>query len=248
MSSDQRKYGDNRNLWRKLYPVGSPRQAPKNITVTDSQTNQTFTLDLQKTIRHRDYFQIFNSQSVAGIAPAVLVLGEYDEGLVIFNNTTTANFSFNFTFSGTPVAVFSMEAEAGTVSNTTNINIFGTNINTTGGTIGTSAPFSGTIRYRAAYAASYPSYFTSSYAPSSGTFRASAGTTIPSNQSAYTASWAALATNPTVFYQTPFDDGNTPTYTADVALIPDANTFTPNSVASDISAPVSVSINYIAYE
>lgn len=246
MSSDnQSKYGANRNLWRKLYPIGSPRRVPQNVSLVDPDTNVTFSLDLQRTIRHRDYFEIIQFVTAAVVvtsSPVPVVLGEYDEGLIHFSNTDNASFNFNFTFSSTPYVVFTVEQSAPTSSQQQNINVFGFQKSTTGGLVGVSAPYSGTVRYRAAYAAAFPANFTSSFTSS---ITASAGTVGVNYSVAYTASFGALPAPPGEFRSSPFNTSGSGQ--PDVFLDPDEGTFAASQVNGTISAPYSGVIDFIAY-
>lgn len=239
--SNNDKYGRNRNLWRKVY--GQINRPPDIRTVIDTVTATTFSLDLSKTIRDRNYFAIVQNPVTGGSEG--LALGEYDEGLITFTNESEKSVTFGITFSNEPVVVFTIEEANASYPNSENINVFGFTLSTTGSHLGLSAPFTGTVRYRACFAAAYPSYFESAFAPVSGTFRASAGSVLVNNDSAYTASYAAMSNPPTSFRQTPFDSSYA--HVADVKLeVPAApgSTETP----SDISAPVSTRIYYIAYE
>lgn len=241
------KYIKNRNEWRKSYPIGIPRRPPVIVTETklgvDGNTYTT-TFDLNQVIRHRDVYELLaDTNNIAGL------LGEYDEDLIHFNNEAYKTFSFNFTFSNNPTVVFSQNAAAPAQPNTQNLNIFGISRTTTGGVVALSAPYSGTIRYRAAYASSYPSYFTgsiASIAPTVGVFIASVDREVPNNTSFVTASWAALSTpGPTVF-SSPYDDNSN--FDGDVALSPKFGTLNSSGEVIEISAPMSSSIYVLAVQ
>ena len=172
-----------------------------------------------------------------------MLLGEYDEGLIYYINSDSTNFSFNFTFSNTPYVVFSMEESAPTGSNLQNVNVFGLAKNTSGGIVGLSAPFSGTVRYRAAWASSFPANFTSSFTAS---ITASAGTIGVNYGVAYTASFAALTGVPSEFRNSTFNLSGSGQ--PNVFLDPDEGTFTNTAVNGSISAPYSGVIDFIAYQ
>lgn len=242
MASNQDKYGQNRNLWRKLYPIGAPRRAPDIIELVDPNTSVSYSLDLQKTIRHRDYFQIIQ-KTVGGFEPDhPLPVGEYDEGLVHFDNTSDETFAFNFTFSSTPYVVYTMEESAPTGSGLENINVFGFTKSTTGAIVGVSAPFSGTVRYRAAWASSFPAVFTSSFTSS---FTASAGSTPVIGATSYTASYSILSATPSIYLNSPINSSGSGQ--PDVYLDPDEASITVSSTSGEISAPYSGAIDFIAY-
>lgn len=240
------KYISNRNLWRKTYPIGNARKPPVLVTETKIGTDgeiYSVTLDLNKTVRHRDYFKI------KGDIGAITNLGEYDEDLIHFNNETLKSFSYNFTFSNNPTVVFSQGTADTSQPNTENINIFGISRNTTGGVVALSAPYSGTIRYRAAYASNYPSYFTGSAVsvfPTAGAFLASVDREVPDNVSYVTSSWAALTTTTPYTYQTPFDDNSN--YDANIATSVANGTLNNSSAIIQLSAPMSSSIYILAVQ
>ena len=112
-----------------------------------------------------------------------------------------------------------------------------------------SAPYSGTIRYRAAYAGAYPSYFTGSVAsisPTAGVFIASVDREVPDNESYVTASWATLASaNPPTF-QSPYDDNSN--FDGNVALDIKYGTLNSSGEVIEISAPMSSSIYVLAVQ
>ena len=198
------------------------------------------TLDLNHTIRNRDAYHL------GGDGKSISGLGEYDEGLIEFNNETFKAFSYNFTFSSNPTVVFSIGVPA-SANYTENINIYGIARNTGGGLVALSAPYSGSIRYRAVYASSYPSYFlgvAASISPTNGTFRASTDVKVPNNVSYVTASWGILDGIPGTIFSSPYDDfGN---YDANVAL--SVNSQTVAGAIIEISAPISSSIYVLAIE
>lgn len=241
-----KKYIKNRNDWRKSYPVGIPRRPPVIVTETkigvDGKTYTT-TLDLNQTIRHRDKFELLGD--IAPLPP----LGEYDEDLIHFNNETFKSFSFNFTFSNNPTVVFSQGDAAPAQPNTQNLNIFGISRTAAGGVVALSAPYSGTIRYRAAYAPSYPSYFTgsiASIAPTAGVFIASVDREVPNNQSFVTASWTGLASAGPSVFQSPYDDNSN--FDGNVALSIKYGTLNGSGEIVEISAPMSSSIYILAVQ
>jgi len=246
-SNNPSKYDRNRNLWRKIYPIGSPRRAPETVNLVDAETDLSYSLDLQQVVRHRDYFKIISvATSFSGSGGGIL-LGEYDEGLIHFSNETSKVFSYSFTFSNSPIVVFTVEDESPDQGGVTeNINIFGTTSSATGATVGLSAPYSGTVRYRAAYAPSYPYYFQSAFAPISGTFRASAGSLVIPSQAFFTASWTALVATPAKVLQSTWDTLSN--LEANVAITLDAASVDADSAISELSAPASASVHFIAYE
>lgn len=241
------KYIKNRNEWRKSYPIGVPRRPPIVITETklgvDGNT-YTSTFDLNNVIRHRDVYELLGDPF-----DITDLLGEYDEDLIHFNNESYKAFNYNFTFSSNPTVVYSQGTSDPADPNTENINIFGISRTASGGVVGLSAPYSGTIRYRAAYASVYPSYFTgtlASIAPTAGVFIASTDREVPDNESFVTASWATLASvNPTPF-QSPYDDNSN--FDGNVVLTTKYATLNSSGEVIEISAPMSSSIYVLAVQ
>ena len=237
------KYKNNRNQWRKSYPIGLPRRAPNLISISKTDTDGVIhnsVIDLNQIVRHRDAYFLAADFIESDY-------GEYDEGLIEFNNETLKVFSYNSTFSSSPTVVFSIGA--GADATTENINIYGVSKNTTGGVVGVSAPYSGSVRYRACYSSYYPRFFygvDASVSPTVGAFRASVDVEVPDNASFVTASWNALDSSPSAVYATPYDDfGN---YDANVALSASVGTVTSSGIVYEISAPISSSIYILAIE
>jgi hypothetical protein len=177
------KYARNRHLWRRVYP--GRRRRPASRVFIDASTETTYSLDLNKTYRHRDFFIIKSQPS--GVIPAEVV-AQYQEGLVFFNNTTYESAGFDFCFDDTPDAVVLTVEPAAHFSD--NIIPYGLIFNSCSMSIGVSAPFSGAIRYRAAYSElGYPASATSSFAPGSGSFTIFAGHITASNVDTVSASY-----------------------------------------------------------
>lgn len=179
-----RTIGRNPNLYRKTY--GYIRRKPDTFSFVDINSGVTRSFDFQKIVRDRDFFVVENGGSlfVAAVPPSgspepPVDFGEYDEGVVTFNFTDSATQSFNFTFSSTPYVVFSIAepADAPGIEGWENIIAYGLTVSTTGFDIGTSAPYSGDIRYRAVYASSYPAIVSSSFTGSA--FMVSATSSVP---------------------------------------------------------------------
>lgn len=236
MANDDLKYGGRaRGLWRKVY--GYSVNKPVVVSFVDTTTSTTMSLDLNKTFRHRDYFII---EGIAGgvateVPPPPSDLAEYDEGLVFLTGQDSGTGNFNFTFSSNPIVVLTPDPalEWGE-----NVNIYGFTRSTTGFTFGTSAPYSGAIRYRAIYSSTYPALCTSSFTAS---ITASAGTATLTDNYAYTASFAALPGSPFKFLQTAWDSGTL----HDVSF--QTQVYDSDSANVEISAPVSTVVHFIAY-
>lgn len=237
MSNDVKYGGRSRGLWRKVY--GYSVNKPQVVSFVDTATETTMSVDLNRLVRHRDYFYIDGIIAGPTASAAIVVngLAEYDEDLIFVSGSDIGTGFFNFTFSETPIVVLTPETDAIWGEN---IQIYGLSLNTASFTFGISAPFSGNIRYRAIYSSSYPAYATSSFTSS---ITASAGSTNPGGVSYYTASFAALPGAPFRFYNTAWDlSGN---MDVDVALQP--QTSGSSTATIEISAPMSSSVHYIAF-
>lgn len=236
--NDRRYGGTGRNLWRKVY--GYQVNKPQVVAIVDTTTATTYSLDLNKTLRHRDYYKLGGviGTNTSSTTPAIPVTWQYDEGLVSMNGGEVGTGSFNFAFaSSSPIVVLTADSASLWGEN---LQVFGFSRNASSFTFGTSAPFSGTIRYRAIYdSAGYPSFVTSAYTSS---ITASAGSTVLTNQHMYTASFAALPGLPFRFLQTAWLESST---LGDVAF--QTQTSSSSTATVEISAPVSVTVHYIAF-
>lgn len=135
MSERNDRYSRNRHTWRKVYPYTNRK--PNRVSVFDDGRNESLTIDLSRISRHRDIFHIENP----GVFYAV-----YEEGLITFNGETEVFGSYACKFFSTPQVTFTMETD----DSQSNVNVFGRFRPTaTSFKIGTSAPFVGTVRYRA---------------------------------------------------------------------------------------------------
>jgi hypothetical protein len=126
--------------------------------------------------------------------------GQYDEDVVLFGGETSKAVSFNLIFDSAPIVVLSI------TSNTedSNLNSFVSSLSSTGMVINTSAPFSGSIVYKAIYASSYPVYVRRTPLYSSGTYYASAGSIAP-NDTEFVVNFANLGTSTVSTFLTPVD-------------------------------------------
>lgn len=239
------KYGKNRNLWRKVYPAGVRR--PPDIREVVTEQGVTYSLDLSKTIRHRDYFEVINFQSGTVIQPPVPPeFGEYDEGLIHFNNESMKVFNYNFTFSSPPVVVFTIEDAAPGIElqDSNNFAYAGQTLSPSNGVLFLSTEYSGTMRYRAVYSPVYPvlcsTPFTASFTCSAGQMIGtdSPGGTVPIN-------WTPLATPPDILIASHYPDGDAMT-----VIEPDTLSFTPGSALIELHAPIfgPYQISWIAYD
>jgi len=225
-------YTRNKNLWRKTIGYGAQ---PTPILSTSADLTE---VNLHNVYRHRDLYLIaIESRGVLSTSFVTSSYGEYDEDVVSFaySDGTYKSFNFNFSFSNNPIVVLSIDRD----NDSTNVIPFGITYSTTGAYVGVSAPFTGTLRYRAIYNATYPTTVTSAFTGSN--IEASAGTvTVSANATEYYSIYDALSTAPSEVYQTAWDssDHTSNIYIDDVAV-------TNSSISSSLSAPYSKEIHFI---
>jgi hypothetical protein len=230
--NNERKYGRNRAEWRKVYSYN--RRKPNIIETIDLNTSQSFSYDLQRIIRYRDYSLLSKPHS----ASFAFGGSEYDEGLVTLSSADTFGVgTFNFQFSGDPIIVLTVESAS---LYGPNLNLFGYNYSNTGFTFGLSAPFVGSIRYRASFTNVYPTYVSSFYSSS---ITASAGIVNPSGNNFYTASYAALPGSPFSFLDTTWNDLDLGDI--DVALLTD--TSSSSNATINISDHLNSNVHFMAF-
>lgn len=146
------RYLKNRSLWRKTTPYA--RQKPQPVTLLDLKTNKVYSFDKTRILRDRDPYEIEDNDGYS--SSFVFAQGEYQEELITFTNENLKNVSFPVAFSNAPYVVLSFDSP--TTEN--NIGISVGYVDTTDLIILTTVNFTGTIRYRAFYAASYPAQVT----------------------------------------------------------------------------------------
>ena len=220
----------NKNVWRKVVGYG-PQPSPVISSFYDIRAEQSYSLNLQSTVRHRDFFEVEKSPTTRYIP-----YGEYDEGLIFFDfdDITEKTFNFNFEFSSMPVVVLSVDED----TNFSNINAYGITYSTTGAYIGISAPYSGNIRYRAVYAVKYPCYVKSAYTTSY--FTASAGRTTVSNATGYQSMFGFLPDLPSEKHETAWDPVDN---TSNIYI--DNEILTIDTISSSLSDVYSKEIHFI---
>ncbi len=231
------KYTKNRNLWRKVIGYGDAQPRPVIETFVDPLTSIEYSLNLQETLRHRDLFQV----PKPNIDNDSVTYGEYDEGIVsyVMTDSVYKDFNFGITFTNNPIVVLTIDQNE---TNTTNVIPYGITFSTTGAYVGISAPFSGNLRYRAIYNATYPTQVISAFTGS--IIVASAGTiTVSSNSVSYSTTFDALSSIPTEIYQTAWD---TTDNSSDVYL--SGTNVTISTLEASISAPYSKDIHFILIE
>lgn len=238
-----RRYNKNRNEWRKSY--GFSRKKPVIKFFSDSVTGISYSVDLNRIYRDRDYYlrDKLHGTIMSGTAvppPPPHNVAEYDEGVIWFDGTGSQKAGvFNFTFSSNPIVVFSLEENP-----EVNVNLFGLSRTTSGYTVGASAPFSGAVRYRAIYATEYPAECTSPY---SGTFFASANTAALSNQDSFGATFDYDSGLVGAISEVRANAWNTPLNEGDVYLQLDSSGSSPPEISGSLTANTTANIHFIVY-
>ena len=152
------RYIRNRNLWKKSSAT-SLRQKPRVLELRDGNTQERYSLDIAKVYRFRDPYKI--ELGIPGDFYVDLVNGEYEEGLIWFDNESSTTKVFDTPFTGTPYIV--LETETVDFGSTVAVCIF---VDETSAVVAAPTEFSGYVRYRAIYATSYPAIVSSSYSSS----------------------------------------------------------------------------------
>lgn len=138
MSENDRRYTRNRNKWRRTYPFKNRK--PRQETFVSPVTQITTSYDLNRIVRHNDYFLILDG----GETPFVV----YFEGLAHFNHQTEVDVVFDKSkcnLQNNPIVTYTME----TNDSQANVNVFGVaKPDTNRLKISVSAPFTGSVRYR----------------------------------------------------------------------------------------------------
>lgn len=134
-----------RGIHRKIYP--NNRVAPRTVVFGSSS------LDTNRYQRDYNYF-ILPIYPGLQYATSNITYGLYEEGLIIFDHNVTKTVTFSTVFGQEPVIALSVEGQD-------NVNPFIVSATNLGFIVGVSSELSGTVRYRAIYADSYPVYILS---------------------------------------------------------------------------------------
>lgn len=234
MASEGKYGGRSKGLWRKVY--GYSPNKPQVDTIVDTATATSRSIDLNQVIRHRDYFIIDGITGFSVMPTPPVFYAEYDEGLINLFNTDFSSGSFNFSFTQRPIVVLTVEGNG--IND--NIQVYGLTLNQSGFTFGTSAPFSGSIRYRAIHSNNYIAFASSAYTSS---ITASAGAANPNGSSTYTAAFAALPGAPFKFYSTSWDLEDL----QDVDISHEVHSINDSSATIDFSSTANSTVHYIAF-
>jgi hypothetical protein len=236
VADENERYGGNANKWRKVY--GRTRKKPRVTQYFDSGSQQNVSQDLNKIYRHRDYFQVKGVRRSTIFWSLPILAAEYEEGLIAVDGDTEFTVSFGSPFSVAPIVVYTTEPND---LSSSNVNVFGTEVPTsTQMFVGLSAPFSGNVRYRAAYSPTWPAAASSAY---TGSFTIEAGAIDITDATEYTASYT-LASG-TIEFRASFHD-SLANSGSDVGLLNDSTTNTTS--LNSLTAPGSGKIHFIAFK
>ena len=225
------------NQSKKTYAyVRAPKQ---QVTVVYNGVTRSY--DAQAMMYHRDFYSIINDAlQVTTFFPTGSASGQYDEALITLNWETSKTATFNINFTSNPIVVLDV------IPNTDleNINLVITNVTTSSLSIETSATFSGSIRYRAIYAAAYPVTVARTTLSSAFTYQVSAGYVDLVSSNFFTASYASFGSPPTSAVFTPYDISGS--LTANVALVA-SSSYGLTSSTGDLSSPITDRINFMFF-
>lgn len=208
-------YNINPGRRRKVYPFR--RTEPSVGTYVLAGVTQS--IDRNRFVVDYDFFmvsqaaQAFTPSTGSGPPPA---LYEYEEDIVVFS-AFTDNRTINLSTVFTTTPVITLEIENPGVDQYSNVvpYILGSNINSF--EVEFSAPFSGSLRYRAANLTTQPSIVERLPVAPGQFYTLSVGSAIVTNASGFTASYTSLGALPTLAWFTPFDVNGS--QEVDVALI-----------------------------
>lgn len=240
---DNTRYLQNRSLWQKSAST-SRRQKPRAFTFIDGDSLLPTTIDLTKITRSRNAYRV--EKSTPSDFVVEFEIGEYEEGLVTFDDNLNEEIFFNSPFTDTPIIVLTPEDD----TSFGNYNVFCLAKSSASFQIATSVEYTGQMRYRAAYATSYPARVSSSFSSS---FIVSGGEadTLNSSSQEFAGTFSTGILAPIVESRaTPVFDGDPVTDTVDcnISIIEftAVNTVDSGNVAGTVSATVvSTSIDYL---
>jgi len=184
---------NSRQRLRRVY--GAERAPSEKVEFVEAETGISRSFDASQLVVHRDFFIIFapsGSKAEIPPVPPPPVYGEYDEDFINFDWTSEATRPFNITFSQQPIVTLEVE---NLNSGLEGVQPFLISYDTGQLTVGLSALHSGSIRYRAIYAPSYPSVVVRNVLEPTLFYTASAGFVDLNGQSDFTATYNAV-TNP----------------------------------------------------
>lgn len=199
-------------------------------------------------IRKQQEVRRYVPRPVKSVNVTANIFAEYEEDIVFLNNQTVATINFTHLFSVAPYVVLTVEP---TLDNQSNINVFGLTLPTqTSVLIGTSAPFTGYIRYRAAADNSFiwPRSATSIYTSS---MKIYSGEVVVVNQNYFTANFTfpVSPSGSLTILSTMYDAYFNGTANTDIELLNiNPITLTQFSSDSDLSQYTTAKIHFIAFK
>lgn len=167
-----------------------------------------------------------------------LDFAQYDEDTVTITGQTTAIVTFNVMFDSRPVLSLIID----TTDDQSNVNVFATSLTNTGFVLNTSAPFTGSVTYRAIYSAAYPVYVRREIASSSAVYYAAAGYSNPQS-SEFLATFDSLGVVPTTVFFGMVDVSGSGT--ANVAVV-QTGSLSQTELPVSLSAHIMNEVHYLA--
>lgn len=217
----------NRGAFRKQY---SRFPAPPQIVTLSDNTQ----LDITKYQVHRDFYV---KQVNMGLVNSVQI-GEYEEGCAVFDwadQELTVNFST--TFSSSPIVVINLNPYTDSLQN---IKAEITSVNQTSFAVRLSAPYSGSVEYKAVYANSFPIPVVRQTLNPSLQYSLVYGAVIDASSSYFSASFNLNSNVPDLAFYTPYSPANVGMFD-----ITTGSFIGTNSVAGDLSDLYTGQINFI---
>ncbi len=214
----------DRNLYRKV--VSYNRPVPKNFSTFDLLTLENKTFNMNVWERDRDYFKIVRNSTWLEYA-----FGEYEENLMYVDNDIVKSNYYITPFSGIPIVTVALEGS------TENIVVYCKSTAIDSLTIGTSADYTGWVRYRAIYAPSYPTQFLSG-----GVLITATAASLPIAKTIqFTGSYGSFGTIPSGYYYSTFGAVDSDVYV-------EASSVTNSSICADISEETTDNLNVIVFK
>ena len=194
----------NKSRTKKVY--GYERYQPKYIQVAIDEFGTIETLEISKLKIDRQFYLFPGKKEYSTSPTASYFLGEYQENIFAISSfTTQSNVTFATPFSSKPIVTIEMLTSS---NNLYNINNFVKNVTVNGFDVCFSSEFSGSLQYRAIYAANYPIMAERLPLLPSSYYTASAGTVALNNSASATITYASLLTTPTNVFLEIEDSGN----------------------------------------
>ena len=212
----------NRATYRKFYQFG--RVPPVLVTVG------TATVDANRFQVHRDYYLIPVGEGDLGDPYAV---GIYEDDFIWFNHESSKTVTFSQTFTEAPVVVVEVDA----TNPLGNIASFILKVTSATLQVGLSSEFSGSVRYRAIQASSYPARIYSG----SVSFFGTATTVDVVASGVFSSSFAHMGGVPSSSFYSVYNYAGTGDM--DVSFI--SSSTGSSTGAGDLSAPITNRVNFL---